>query len=342
MLDPTQKNALLVKLHGLDGAGNYTAIIDTLEALPEIDLELALELVRAYLNRHGSSRDDFDLNRAADILHTFEDEGAYDAQYLYLKAMVLIKENLLQDAVIRLERARRCVPLTRPELFSSIEQQLALIQKAAAVRALTAAENAAFDAHAAAHFGQLKAELKGDNLKIMLYAPNQEHPFYLAVTKGLSALRQRVPAGADERENSCLELALALPEAWPVDRGELKYYYPFSLLFDLAAQIRLSPNFVGFGYTMDNGEPLVSYARYSALMLTALGDYPKAAQSYTLEDGFKVNIFQVLPLYPLEVAFRRTHSAQELLERMRTANVVLCPYYEDRKDALAQVQMLRQ
>ncbi len=338
MLTNDEKTALCTKLDELLVKSAYQQAVDMLEAQDSIDLTLALYLVRAYLNLHNQKQDDFCLRRAEDILNTFEDEGGNDAQYLYLKALTLIKENLLQDALLRLERARRFVPLTQPELFARIEAQLQLIYKAAAVRSLNAAESAAFDAHASQHFGKVHATLKGDKVELIVFAPQDGHDYYLVVTKGLSALRQAVPPGADAKENSCLELALALPKAWPVDRSELAYYYPFKFLLDLTAQIRLSDHFVGFGYTVDNGAPLVPAVRASALMLTALGDYPRAAQSYQLPDGFRVNIFQVLPLYPLEAAYRQQHSAQELLERLQVAHAVLCPYYEDRVDALAQVK----
>ena len=335
MLDSTAKSALCRQLTDLFDHDEYQQIVDILERQPSLDLELALSLVRAYLNLHNVTQDDFCLRRAEDVLNTFEDEGGNDAQYLYLKALTLIKENLLQDAEIRLQRALRFVPLTQPTLLTRIERQLNLIRKAAAVRPLNAVEKAAFDAHAAAHFGTVHAVLKGDKVDLIVFAPQEGHDYYLVVTKGLSALRQTVPSGADPKENACLELALALPKAWPVDRNELQYYYPFKWLLDLTAQIRLSPQFVGFGYTMDNGGPLVPFVRFSALMLTALGDYPRTAQSYLLPDGYRVNIFQVLPLYPLEAAFRQEHSAQDLIERLYHGKAVLCPYYEDRKDVLA-------
>lgn len=337
MLEPAAEEALLAQIAALDEAAEYARIIDALEAQPELNLKLACELARAYLNQHTRSQDDFSLRRAEDVLNTFEDAGGCDAQYLYLKAMTLIKENLLQDALLRLERAARYVPLTAPDLFARIEKQRVLIAKAAAARPLNAEEKAAFDAHAAEHFGAVHAVLKGSNIDIVIFAPSEKHPYYLAVTRGLSALRQSVPAGADPTENSCLEIALPLPQAWPLDRSEIKYYYPFKLMFDLAEQVRLSFSFVGFGFTLDNGAPFVPDAKVSALMLIALGDYPKRAQSYALPDGFKVNIFQMLPLYPAEAAFRREHSAAELLERMRSQGCVLCPYYEDRKDAVSTV-----
>lgn len=339
MLEAEEKQSLKDRLQQLDAACSYREMVDALEALPEIDLELALILVRAYLNLHSQTEEDLCLQRAEDILNTFEDEGGSDALYLYLKAMCLIKENLLQDARMRLERALRFVPVTTPELFGRIQQQLSLIERAAGQRRLNAEESAAFDLHCALYFGRVHARVQGDNLEIVVFEPNAEHDYYLLVTKGLSSRRQTVPAGADPRDNSCLELAMALPKSWPVERSELQYYYPFRLLFDLASQVRLSPNFVGFGYCVDYGRPLLPELKISGVMLTALGAYQKIAQSFVLNDGFRVNIFQVLPLYPLELAYRQDHSAEQLLERLQNAGAVLSPYYEDRRDALLSVDM---
>lgn len=337
MLEAQEKEHLKAKLAELDAQGCYSEMVDTLEGLSDIDLELALILVRAYLNLHNLHEDDLYLYRAQDILNTFEDEGGNHALYLYLKAMCLIKENLLQDAKIRLQRAQRFVPLTDPALFARIQAQLSLIERAAAQRALTPEESAAFDEHAKLYFGAVHARIQGDHVEIVVFEPTEEHDYYLLVTKGLSSLRQRVPDGADPRENSCMELAMALPKAWPIERSELSYYYPFRLLFDLVSQVRLSPQFVGFGYCVDFGRPYMQDLRISGAMLTALGAYQKIAQSYVLNDGFRVNIFQVLPLYPLEVAYRQDHSAAQLLERLQGAGAILSPYFEDRKDALLSV-----
>ena len=67
-------------------------------------------------------------------------------------------------------------------------------------------------------------------------------------------------------------------------------------------------------------------------MLTALGDYPKEAQSYQDAQGLQVNLFQMVPLMPMEVAYRLNHSAQDLLNLFKLRHVALTPLFEGRPD----------
>lgn len=341
MLNQQEKQELLQRLQALYATDDYAAMVKILEEQGELDLELALQLVRAYLNLHNVSGDDFALQRAADILDTFEDTGHNDAMFLYLKALLLLKENLIHDAIIRLQRALHYVPLTDTALFERIRQQLSVLQAASRSKELSPEVNAVFTAHCREHFGEEVARYKGSLCDILIFAPTEERKYYLAVTCGLSAQKVAVPAGVDDLENSYLELVMALPEGWPIDKNDLKYYYPFRLMFDLVSDIALSGKFAGFGYTLDAGAPLAPQVRFTGAMLTAAGSLPLSARSLQRPDGYRVNFFYVLPLYPMEIAFRQHGSAQDLIALLQQRSV-LCPLYEDRKDALAPVDIKTQ
>ena len=72
--------------------------------------------------------------------------------------------------------------------------------------------------------------------------------------------------------------------------------------------------FVGFGYTFSNDKPWHSSTDFSGGMLTALGGYNHRAQEAVLSDGSYVRFFELIFLYPMELAFRKSHDASALIE----------------------------
>ncbi len=51
-----------------------------------------------------------------------------------------------------------------------------------------------------------------------------------------------------------------------------------------------------------------------------------------------VHFFEVIPLKPMEVSFRKKHNALELLNTFRDLKIMLTPIDEQRPDALAQIE----
>jgi hypothetical protein len=69
-------------------------------------------------------------------------------------------------------------------------------------------------------------------------------------------------------------------------------------------------------------------------MLSALGDFKKDASFFKNSNGEDVIFYEVLPLRPMEVSYRDTHSAYELLERFKEKLIMLTPFIATRDDAV--------
>ena len=71
-------------------------------------------------------------------------------------------------------------------------------------------------------------------------------------------------------------------------------------------------------------------------MLTAMGAYPRRSQEVALSDNSLVHFFELVFLYPMELAFRQNHTALELLELFESKHTLPSPVRK-RQDVCAVV-----
>ena len=86
--------------------------------------------------------------------------------------------------------------------------------------------------------------------------------------------------------------------------------------------------------------PRLRANRRSGIMLTALGAFNREAQEFSLASGEKVHLFEVIPLCPMEVAYRSSHHALDLLELFKNKRLVISPLTEGRPDAVAELNKI--
>jgi suppressor of fused protein SUFU len=96
------------------------------------------------------------------------------------------------------------------------------------------------------------------HLDVLIVEATEERPFHWLVTSGMSS--RPMPAGEDEPDR--LELLIALPADWPLDRESWqddRYYWPVEMLKTLARM----PHEYGFAlgpwHTVPNGDPAEPY-----------------------------------------------------------------------------------
>lgn len=328
----------------------FAAIIERLEPeIEKLDYELALELVRAYINLGNTLGTDSaaivgdagELYAQANaLLDKFSLEGKDHATYLFYKGFALYKLGLINDAKIRLERAQRFVKLGAEDHLMPMLQKLldlcALFDPDNMAPPLSAEDDAKLCAHIKQHFGPYRTLIKTDRYEILNVPPTPEHDFNLIITKGLSARQLEVPAGVDPLTDSRLELSMCLPAAWEFSNSEGYNIWPLNVLCDLINYILTTHNFVGFGYTFLQQKALHPSTEFSGGMLTALGAYPKQSNELVLSDGSYVHFFELVFLYPMELAFRESHSAHELLELFQQKHIAPSPVRK-RADVCVQV-----
>lgn len=338
MLTAPARLQLVSKLDALYTADDYRAMAELLEAQESLDAGLALYLARALINEFNRVGGEMLLLRANEALDLFADERHDDPEWLYLKAYVLVKQQLHEDALIRLERAASRVGINDHALFERIAALKAVCETALKDPALKAEDVKLYDDHLRRHFGDMEFVEERSGVTVLKCTAHEN--FNLLLTKGLLGVEMPVPAGVDPYENAHLELALCLRKEWPLDDDDLKYRWPVNLLFDLAAFIRQGKTFVGFGYTFDLGRRAHPLSCFTGGMLTALGAFNREAQEFSLASGEKVHLFEVIPLCPMEVAYRSSHHALDLLELFKNKRLVISPLTEGRPDAVAELNKI--
>lgn len=321
-MEAQAKQELLARVHQLYEQDAFEGIIDLLEpSVAELEFDLALELARAYINlgnTMGQGKGDERYLQANALLDKYGTQGKDHAPFLFYKGYALFKLGLVNDALIRFNRALRFVKFGVDDaLLPTIERMKALCESFDPDNnstKLSAADEAVLDAHIKEHFGTYQILFKTDRYELLHVKPDEAHPWNLIVTKGLAGKKLNVPLGVDELTNSHVELALCLPPEWQFSSSEEYNLWPINALCELINFILAGSEFVGFGYTFSNDKPWHSSTEFSGGMLTAIGGYNHQAQEAILTDGSYVRFFELIFLYPMELAFRKTHDAASLLD----------------------------
>lgn len=354
-IEQQQKEQLLAQINKWHEEDAFQAIIERLEPeIVDLDYDLALALARAYINAANASGSG-DMSgtvgesnefyaQANALLDKYILQGKEHATYLFYKGFALFKLGLINDAAIRLERAKRFIQIGNEDsLLPTINNLLSLCSVLDADNQsmqLSAEDEALIDEHIKKHFGSYRIIFKTDRYELLNVPPSEEHNFNLIITKGLAGKQLKVPAGVDPLTDSRLELAICLPAAWEFTNTESYNLWPLNVLCDLINYILCSDGengeFVGFGYTFDQGKPLHSSTDFSGGMLTALGAYPRNSSEVVLSDQSRVHFFELVLLFPMELSFRQSHSAYDLLDLFQQKHVAPSPVRK-RQDVCVQV-----
>lgn len=321
-MEAQAKQELLARVHELYEQNAFEGIIDLLEPnIETLEFELALELARAYINHGntmGQGRGDERYLQANALLDKYGTQGKEHAPFLFYKGYALFKLGLVNDALIRFNRALRFVKLgVDDSLLPTIERMKALCESFDPdnqANKLSEADEALLYAHIKEHMGSYQILFKTDRYELLHIKPDDAHPWNLIVTKGLAGKKLKVPLGVDELTNSHVELAVCLPPEWQFSTSEEYNLWPINALCELINFILAGNEFVGFGYTFSNDKPWHSSTDFSGGMLTALGGYNHRAQEAVLSDGSYVRFFELIFLYPMELAFRKSHDASALID----------------------------
>ena len=88
---------------------------------------------------------------------------------------------------------------------------------------------------------------------------------------------------------------------------------------------------IGFGYYLEKDTGFSSRTAFNGAMLVGLGDYEKSQQIMELGNA-ELSFLELLPLRPMELNFRKSHSALELLELFKERLVMITPFISTRDD----------
>lgn len=325
----TYKKELLAKVSELYKSDELFKIIDLLEN-SELDFDLCMELVRTYINAANRTSDPFSLFEKAEILlDKFSLEGKVSAKYHFYRGYILFKKGLIADSLIRFEEALKHASVMDGQLFSNItimiDNAKRLLDKAE-FKGLDENDSKELLSFIEKNFGKANHLCEFSHVSLYQIAPTKEHDYNLLVSVGLSGKNK------DNSSNSeNIELCFALPKDYRFNKDS-KSAFEIYMLIEIISYLITEKNPAGFGYYLEKENGFSKRTAFTGAMLASLGKYPKESQSVTLSSGRNVNFYELLPLRPMELNFRKTHSAHELLELFKKHLIKLTPFISTRDD----------
>lgn len=303
----------------------FQKIIDAIEALPlgERNYELTCQLARAY-NNLGTVGETEPYERAVEELLSVREQGEEDPlwhfrlgyAYFYLdrEAEALPEfERVLElepddgDAKLFLSWCRESLlkgenPSCDPELYT--EREMEAVEQ--------------FIADQLGEFPNVFHELVSPDIHvdICIIPPTAQQDYYTLVTMGMGAHRMAVPDELRDRNLERAELLIRLPSDWEVQSSDECWYWPIRWLKILARLPGEEDSWLGWGHTVDYGEPFAENTELCGSILISPFEFSGQTCCCTLPDGDEVNFYQVVPLYREEMDFKTAHDADTLLDLM--------------------------
>lgn len=329
------KQDLLDKIKSLYEKQDLFAVIELLEN-NELDFDLCNELIRAYINAANKTSDPYSLFEKANLLlDKFSTQGKDNPKHLFYRGYILFKQGLIEDSKIRFERALRYASIKDGNLFNQITTMLSNANDLIAQGSFNGVDEKSKQellAHINKSFGKPEHLCSFNQVDLYRIAPCENHDYNLLVSVGLSGKTQ---ASKNDAVESC-EICLTLPKDYKFN-PDSKSNFEIYLLIEVVSHLIAESNSIGFGYFLEKENGFSQRTAFNGAMLIGMGEYSQDEQSITLSNNTQVSFLELLPLRPMELNFRKSHSAQELLNLFKEKLILITPFISTRDDVCMKV-----
>lgn len=322
-------------------------IIATVLALPEssVDDEILSWLAQAYI-------DVGEYKRAIAVLESRRENMESDYKWQFMMGLALLRvsddDECDDDDALRcsiLERAKVCIArgmnMNPPEdildsadrLMEEIEGQLDELSGEEEdfdgdAEAYDEDELEVVESHIKEFFGEFPTvfhEITSRDIvcDIACIPPSEERNYFTLVTIGMGAHIMNIPDSLSVEENGRAELLICLPPDWKLGENAEEWFWPISLLKDLAKLPINSDSWLGWGHSVDHRGNVSPNAGFSGSFLMFPEDASNAADYCTLPNGDRVNFFEVVPMYREEINYKIKHGTKMLLDRLKGVSHVV-------------------
>ena len=323
-------------------------IIAAVMALPEtsVDDEILSWLAQAYIDKG-------EFKRAIAVLESLHARMENDYKWQFMMGLALLRasddDECYDDDDLRrniLERAKVCfargMNMNPPDdvldsadrFMEEVEGQLEELNGPADddfdddIEAYEDDELDVIEEHIKEYYGEFPTvfhEITSRDIvcDIACIPPTEERNYFTLVTMGMGAHVMNIPDSLPADENGRAELLICLPPDWKLGESGEEWFWPISLLKDLAKLPINSNSWLGWGHSVDHRNYLSSTTKFCASLLLYPEGVPEEAESCVLPNGDRVNFFEVIPMYREEMNFKINNNTKALLERMKNVNHVV-------------------
>lgn len=158
---------------------------------------------------------------------------------------------------------------------------------------------------------------------ICIVPPSKERNYYTLLTMGMGAHIMNIPEELADEEYGRAELLICLPPDWKVGENSEEWFWPISLLKNLARLPINCDTWLGWGHSVDHQQPFSETTELCGSLLVYPENVENGAETCTLPNGDNVNFFEVIPIYREEMDFKIDHDTKALLEKMRDVSHIV-------------------
>lgn len=150
-------------------------------------------------------------------------------------------------------------------------------------------------------------------------SPTDDRPFHTLITHGMSDKAMNVPEGLEEFQYT--ELMCFLPPETDVSENgfkDFKNYWAVENLKFLARFPHEYNTWLGFGHTIQNGDPIEPFLKETKLCASLIVPPILLHEEFSVfesENNKTIHIYNVFPIYKEEMDFKMKNGAEELLEK---------------------------
>ncbi|MEZ6055159.1 MAG: suppressor of fused domain protein [Planctomycetaceae bacterium] len=183
---------------------------------------------------------------------------------------------------------------------------------------------------------ELVPVIDGMSVAIHVIQPNEEHPYLVLFTTGMSDRAMTVPVGQEDWQYA--ELVMHLPPEWKYSSdtiSEPTWNWPAMLLRKLAYAPHLNETWLGLPSTIvsngDPPEPLGPNIQQTCSLLVP--DFANLSPPVELNDGRIVHFWTVVPLFTAERDYEQQHGTIQFLEQFVSNRVPMV--YDPKRPSFA-------
>ena len=175
-------------------------------------------------------------------------------------------------------------------------------------------------AHIEEHVGKIRTgfqEKWGDTSSpdILFVRATLEQPFHIFFTCGVSDNPMNVPEGMEEYSRA--ELAIALPQSWPLGGKSIKNdesIWPLRWLKRVGRLPQDQKTWIGKGHTISNGDPWepIADTNFTGVLVSPPFGLPQEFSQLQTRQGVNILFYLLIPLYKEEMDLKLRKGSQAL------------------------------